>query len=643
MKYRAEIDGLRAFAVIPVILFHAGFESFTGGFVGVDIFFVISGYLITSLLIKDINENQFSYADFYERRARRILPALFIVTAVTIPLAWGILIPRDLKDFFQSVIAVGTFSSNILFWQEAGYFGTSSELKPLLHTWSLAVEEQFYLLFPVFLTFAWRYGKSKVFWSICAIAVISFLISENWSRHNSTANFYLIISRAWELLAGSIAAFIVLKHGVRKNDLLAFSGLGLIIFSIFYYDESTPFPGIYALLPVIGSVLLILYAQQDTYIAKLLSMKVLVGIGLISYSAYLWHQPIIALTKYKLGTELSLDVKTYTLIATFILTLITYYLVEKPTRKKTFMSRKTFLSISSTVLVSIAVFGVFSANNYKGSLTLFKQDIYAGEFERLLLKNEAQFRKAEGVNVYIWGDSYADALTYPLAETLSDINIGLIGYIKHSCPSILGVTRNEPERLGMKFSEKCRKLVDATFAKLSELNTTNSEYGKKIIVITSAYLWYSSNYNANREPILVNDNPENEKVLDIISALEKTIRDVTNLGFHPIVVLSHPNFEDVENKIRLGEHSSIAASVENAEKLNAAISENLQGLGVSLIDPIDIICERDQPQCHAFDPDTELMKVWYDGTHLSKQSGYLISLRIKEIVMELNNLHAQAL
>ena len=642
MKYRAEIDGLRAFAVIPVILFHAGFESFTGGFVGVDIFFVISGYLITSLLIKDINENQFSYADFYERRARRILPALFIVTAVTIPLAWGILIPRDLKDFFQSVIAVGTFSSNILFWQEAGYFGTSSELKPLLHTWSLAVEEQFYLLFPVFLTFAWRYGKNKVFWSICAIAGISFLISENWSRHNSTANFYLIISRAWELLAGSIAAFIVLKHGVRKNDFFAFSGLGLIIFSIFYYDESTPFPGIYALLPVIGSVLLILYAQQDTYIAKLLSIKVLVGIGLISYSAYLWHQPIIALTKYKLGTELSLDVKIYTLIATFILTLITYYLVEKPTRKKDFLSRKKFLCISATALTTLAAFGVLSASNHKDALVLFKQDIYAGEFERSLLKSEDQFKIQNGNNIYIWGDSYADALTHPLAETLSEINIGLIGYIKHACPSILGVIRNEPKRVGVRFSEKCRKLVDSTFAKLSS-NHDATDSGKKIIVLTSAYLWYSSSYNIDGEPILINDNSDDNVFLNIHSALERTVRDLKSLGFHPIVVLSHPHFDDVENKIRLGEHASIAASVENAEKLNAAISENLQGLGVSLIDPIDIICERDQPQCHAFDPDKELMKVWYDGTHLSKQSGYLISLRIKEIVMELNNLHAQAL
>jgi peptidoglycan/LPS O-acetylase OafA/YrhL len=178
LKYRAEIDGLRALAVVPVILFHAGFEFFSGGFVGVDVFFVISGYLITTILIDDIEKNRFSLVNFYERRARRILPVLFFVMFVCVPFAWMWMLPSQMKDFSQSLIAVSFFASNILFWRESGYFDAAAEEKPLLHTWSLAVEEQYYVLFPIFLFFAWRYGKNKVFWMLVVFSAFSLALSE---------------------------------------------------------------------------------------------------------------------------------------------------------------------------------------------------------------------------------------------------------------------------------------------------------------------------------------------------------------------------------------------------------------------------------------------------------------------------------
>jgi peptidoglycan/LPS O-acetylase OafA/YrhL len=268
MKYRSEIDGLRALAVLPVILFHAGFEIFSGGFVGVDVFFVISGYLITTILIDDIENDHFSLLNFYERRSRRILPALFLVMLVCIPFAWTWMLPSQWQDFSQSLVAVSLFSSNILFWSESGYFDLSAEEKPLLHTWSLAVEEQYYVFFPIFLFLAWRSGKNRVFWMVVVMAVISFLLSEWGWRNKANANFYLAPTRAWELLAGSITAFIVQKNGVQKNNFLALFGLASIAFSIFYYDESTPFPSVYALVPVVGVVLRILYADKETFAAK---------------------------------------------------------------------------------------------------------------------------------------------------------------------------------------------------------------------------------------------------------------------------------------------------------------------------------------------------------------------------------------
>ena len=234
MKYRAEIDGLRALAVIPVIFFHAGFQVFSGGFVGVDVFFVISGYLITTIIISDIENKSFSLANFWARRARRILPELFFVMLACIPFAFMWMLPVEMKSFSSSLIAVSLFLSNILFWQESGYFAATADEKPLLHTWSLAIEEQYYVLFPIFLLFAWRLGKNKVFIMIVILATISFLLSEWGWRNKPNANFYFAPTRAWELFAGSVAAFITQNESAQKNNALSLLGASAIIFSIFY-------------------------------------------------------------------------------------------------------------------------------------------------------------------------------------------------------------------------------------------------------------------------------------------------------------------------------------------------------------------------------------------------------------------------
>ena len=370
MKYRAEIDGLRAVAVIPVILFHAGFGLFSGGFVGVDVFFVISGYLITTIIIEDIENKRCSIVNFYERRARRILPALFCVMLVCIPFAWIWMLPSQMKDFSQSLVAVSLFASNILFWRESGYFTAAAEEKPLLHTWSLAVEEQFYVLFPIFLILAWRFGKNRVFWMIVVMAAISFLLSEWGWRNKAAANFYLAPTRAWELFAGSIAAFIVQKQGVQKNNFLALLGLAAIVVSIFFYDETTPFPSVYALAPVLGVVLLVLYADKETLAAKLLSTKAFVGIGVVSYSAYLWHQPLFAFARIKLFGDTSELFMLILAVSSLVLGYISWKFVESPFRKmkgKSFFTRKEVFSTSVvglTVFLCIGLYG-HQANGFQ--------------------------------------------------------------------------------------------------------------------------------------------------------------------------------------------------------------------------------------------------------------------------------------
>lgn len=363
MQYRPEVDGLRAVAVIPVILFHAGFEAFSGGFVGVDVFFVISGYLITTILIEDIENKRFSIVNFYERRARRILPALFFVMLVCIPFAWMWMLPSQMKDFSQSLVAVSLFASNILFWRESGYFDAAAEEKPLLHTWSLAVEEQYYVLFPIFLILTWRFGKNRVFWMIVVIAAISLLLSELGWRNKGTANFYLAPTRAWELFAGSISAFIVRKRGVQKNNLLALVGLAAIIFSIFFYDESTPFPSVYALVPVLGVVLVVLYADKETLAARLLSTKGFVGIGLISYSAYLWHQPLFAFARIRSLENPADNLMLSLTLVSIVLAYFSWRFIEQPFIKKNLFTRKLLFTISGLGILAFCLIGVTGYKN----------------------------------------------------------------------------------------------------------------------------------------------------------------------------------------------------------------------------------------------------------------------------------------
>ena len=362
MKYRPEIDGLRALAVLPVILFHAGFEYFSGGFVGVDVFFVISGYLITTIIISEMAEGKFSIVNFYERRARRILPALFFVMAACLPFALFWLTPIHLKDFGQSILAVSTFSSNILFWWESGYFGTAAELKPLLHTWSLAVEEQYYILFPVFLMSIWRLG---IKWVLIILSITFFvsLGTAQWGAYKSPSTaFFLLPTRGWELLVGALAAFYLKYNAHVKshsiNQVLSLLGFLMIIFSISTFDETTPFPSLYALTPTIGTGLLIICAVPKTLVHKLLSLKFVVGIGLISYSAYLWHQPLLAFARHKLLGEVSYFNLVVLCIFSLLMAWFSWRFVELPFRNRQRFNRTSIFRLSAIGIFIFSTIGL---------------------------------------------------------------------------------------------------------------------------------------------------------------------------------------------------------------------------------------------------------------------------------------------
>lgn len=357
------MDGLRALAVLPVILFHAGFTAFEGGYVGVDVFFVISGYLITSILAADLDRGTYSIGTFYERRARRILPALFFVIAVSIPMAWRWLTPEDLTDFGQSIVGVTLFSSNVLFWRESGYFATATELKPLLHTWSLAVEEQFYVFFPLLLALVWRVARARVLAVLIVLGGLSLALASYGAFHWPSATFFLLPARAWELLVGAVVA-LAARTSPRETppsrgaELLALLGVALIAGAMATYRADTPFPGLAALPPTIGTALIIRYAQGGTWVARLLSLPPVVRVGLISYSAYLWHQPLFAFARHATVDALSTGALLGLAALSLLLAYLTWRFVEAPFRDRSRVTRAgvfRFALVGSGVMFAVGL------------------------------------------------------------------------------------------------------------------------------------------------------------------------------------------------------------------------------------------------------------------------------------------------
>ncbi|MDO5612619.1 MAG: acyltransferase family protein [Paracoccus sp. (in: a-proteobacteria)] len=450
MRYRKEIDGLRAFAVLPVILFHAGAPGFSGGYVGVDVFFVISGYLITTILLGELARDDFSIARFYERRARRILPALFFVMLCCIPFAWAWMMPAEARLFGRSLIAVVLFASNILFWKSEGYFSVAAELNPLLHTWSLAVEEQFYLFFPPFLALCWRFGRQRVFWIIVAGAAASLALAELIVHSKPSTAFFLLPTRVWELLAGSICAFLLQDRSAWRVPFVGFAGLLMILVPVAIYDHATPYPSLWTVPPVLGTALIILFAPTGTGAARFLSWRPFVGIGLISYSAYLWHQPIFAFARLRYVMDVPLAMMLALSVLSLLLAAFSWRFVERPFRAGgTWLPtrRGVFAASLAGCLAFAMVGGGWLKTGSQTALMAFAltppQDRHVCTFE-YGVSDEAWARcQADlGDRPYsvLVGDSHARQLSLSLREQLATRGQGLVSFYALGCLVVPGVS-----------------------------------------------------------------------------------------------------------------------------------------------------------------------------------------------------------
>lgn len=650
VKYRREIDGLRAVAVLPVILFHAGFKAFEGGFVGVDVFFVISGYLITTIILSDMNKGKFSIVTFYERRARRILPALFFVMLCSLPFAWLWLMPNHLKDFSQSLTAISAFSSNILFSKGTGYFDTAAELKPMLHTWSLSVEEQYYVLFPIFLMALWKLRKRWIFGSLMVVAVIS-LVMAQWGAYNKpSATFFLLPTRGWELAIGALIAFYFLYKKEQSefvsshktaSEVLGLLGLTLIFYSIFAFDRFIPFPSLYSLIPTVGTAFIIVFATSDTIAGRLLSTKAIVGIGLISYSTYLWHLPIFVFARHRSLSELSTAMLLVLSVLSIVLAYFSWRYVEKPFRDKKTINRKKLFSfaIIGSVFFALTGFAGHISNGFDKRVN--KNGVLLIDIQEKLATNygissdcESGFtlspncRTSEEPEIIVWGDSFAMHLVQGVMA--SNPQAKIIQMTKSMCGPFFGVspvTAKYPvfwAKECLEFNNKVHDWLDA--------NETI-----RYAMLSSLFSQYLGN-----NKLLIGENlydASNELATKYFLA---TLSELKSMGIIPIVFSPIPqNGENIGECLAKAEYfgedfDSCSFNRDDIAEYNSDAFSFLRNISkdykVIFLD--EAIC--DKGICSAVDDGTFTYR---DGAHLSQSGSFSLGKKMQfyELIVGNNN------
>jgi len=437
--YRPEIDGLRAIAVLAVLFFHAGF-GFSGGFVGVDIFFVISGFLITGVIYQDLQTHQFSFFEFWERRIRRIFPALTVMVVVTLIAGACCLLPNEFLALGESAIAQSTLVANLHFEEKTGYFDGPADLKPLLHTWSLAVEEQFYLLLPPLLVLCRRLSRLHLILLLSVLAVTSFCWSV-WGTYTFPSRaFYLLQGRAWELLLGSVLALGLpcISLSRRLCSVISWTGLGGILFACLWYDRGTRFPGANAAIPCLATALIIFANSRGlTSAGKLLATWPLVKTGRLSYSLYLWHWPVLALLRTIFEVELPFTVRLLVIALSFVLAWLSWKFVETPFRRTQNLSRRQIygLAISCLFLVFAASWSITFTKGFPNRLSgNVKKTLKFGEVisnleypSKTLVPIGAELSSGQQGAFLFWGDSHA----YAVSDTISNLAMvsGISGYL----------------------------------------------------------------------------------------------------------------------------------------------------------------------------------------------------------------------
>ena len=565
IEYKPEIDGLRAIAVVAVILYHAkinlfSYQLFEGGFIGVDIFFVISGYLITSIILKEmILTNSFSFSDFYIRRIRRILPVLLFIMLVSLPFAWIYLLPSTLIDFSKSLLYSLGFSSNFYFHYSGQIYGAESGLlKPFLHTWSLSVEEQYYILFPGVLFIIFKYFKRYLGITLFIFFIISLYLADWGSKNYPSFSFYALPTRGWEVLAGSILAYLEVKLGYRSKSkvlslILPGFGLLLIVHSIFFFDHKISHPSFYTLYPVIGVCSIIWFSNKNELITKILSSKLLVGTGLISYSLYLWHYPIFAFARTIDFTSGELFKIVILLSLVIFFSVLSYFLIERPARNKHYKSKSIILYI----LVSIFIISSFCfLVIYKKGRLNIKNTSIENLISSPLHKSECKY--STGNSNFLTDDFFKNDFDYCYSKNKKFI---LVLGDSHSIDLFNSLAKNTGENefiIGLN-KNHCRPLENKTECQYFNALKFIKNYKNKIkyVIYTQKGSYFLTN-NGNKNDLgnsLYRKLPINysqiNKTIEYLNQIKKETKSLIFIGPHlePNVLLTGHNLKNfVKNK-----------------------------------------------------------------------------------------------
>ncbi len=637
-KYRKEIDGLRGIAIIPVILYHLNIPFFSGGYIGVDIFFVISGFLITSIIHNNIKEKKFSLMDFYERRLRRIIPILYIILILSIPFTLINFIEADSRNFFESLFAVVTFSSNFLFWLEEGeYFTRDNSLKPLLHTWSLSIEMQFYIIFPLIIIILEKVKKLKII-IISLICFFSFLIANWLSLINPDASFYISLTRIWELLLGSLCAFLRMSpyKVTSKSEYICYISFIIIFLSVFFFNDKTLHPSFFSLFPVLATCFLILYSEESNSFKRILQFSPLVVVGLISYSLYILHFPMIAFIKY-LDINISTKIIFVFLICLFLISYLSWVYIETPFRKRNKISKKTFLRFYFFLSIILATVGLCGHFLIKDKTDDFVNNQF--DSPRFSIKNSIMVLGDSHAGHYVWGlkqyfgenkvDDFSSNGCIPFIDfdrvdsrfeegvCPKEMNLAIEKFSKEQKYEILIMSNMGPVYLdGTTFKNKGEARVKGL--KLSLKNFDNVDDNWKLFEIGMRNTFdFLSNLEIEKKVFYVIDIPElglTERQCDV----NGRILTFKNFNF----ILKKPNFKNCFVK----EKEYLSRSKRFNDLVNKIGTDYPK---IKIINTSNFLCKNEI--CKGIEDNQKLYK---DADHLSKFGSLYISKFISDEIMK---------
>lgn len=637
LSYRPEIDGIRAIAVIAVVLFHLNIPGFNGGFIGVDIFFVISGYLITSILLREVDTGAISLSSFYERRARRILPLVVVIIIFSLLVTWPLYTTQAFKAIGSSVAGASAFVANIVLMRRKGYFMPSVHEDPLLHLWSLSVEEQFYIFLPICLLLIHKYcRRSFVYW-LLGLTILSFAFNIFLCNISAKVAFYLAPTRAWEFFAGGLLS---LPVGGQKSSSrwMAWVGIIAIGLSVCFFDDSIPYPGRYALLPVAGTVLLILGTSADSSAMKfVLSLRPVVFIGRISYSIYMWHWPLLVFANMLVLHTLSPTQNILFLILLVIISTSSYYFIEQPFRNKKLLKSRRSLALACAIsLVILGCIGAF-IKQQQGMPGRFIENKMVADAERDPFMSTEKIKDSDDrsrryyqigdskktASFILWGDSYARVFSYGIDSLARNIHTSGYCITFSTTPPLSGINIKGQEL----------SLSNSTSQALAFINT-HKEIGS-IILAGRWSIYYSDKYIQTYPKPQIKEQLSKKRLFAY--SLHQTIDTLLAMGRTVYLVAPIPELDASLNKIIFRKRAMGSDINSNGTEMSEYLVKNEELLqlfsGIQEQGKIKLISVNSfLPQDKKYAVELNNMLLYRDAHHLSIKGSQLVAPSFVEAI-----------